>query len=129
MTNPKRKFIPYNKHLLDKARENRKNPTPAEKKMWFEILGGKSFQNLKFTRQKPLLSYILDFYCAELKLVVEIDGNSHAERNTYDSVRTNALKQQGVTVVRYCNIDIMNNIEGVYENLSEKVAALKNIIP
>ena len=54
-------YIPYNKTLTQKARENRKNPTPAEKKLWYEVLANKRLDNLKFTRQKPLDMYIVDF--------------------------------------------------------------------
>ncbi|MCY3723847.1 MAG: DUF559 domain-containing protein [Candidatus Poribacteria bacterium] len=71
--------MPYNKALTQKARENRKNPTPAEKKLWYEVLSNKRLDNLKFTRQKPLDMYIVDFYCAELMLAIEIDGHTHRE--------------------------------------------------
>ncbi len=61
-------YIPYNKNLTQKAQKNRKNPTPAEQKLWYEILQSKRLASLKFTRQKPLAEYIVDFYCAELML-------------------------------------------------------------
>ena len=67
-------YLPYNTALTEKARENRKNPTPAERKMWFEVLQNKRLNNLKFTRQKPLDEYIADFYCSELMLAIEIDS-------------------------------------------------------
>lgn len=123
--NNKRKYIPYDHSLVEKVRENRKNPTPAEKKMWYEILSRKSFHRLKFTKQKPLDQYIADFYCAELKLVIEIDGDSHAEQLEYDRKRTERLEKYGIHVMRYSNHDVMNNIEGVHQDLEKQVFKLK----
>ncbi|MDT8444025.1 MAG: endonuclease domain-containing protein [Desulfuromonadales bacterium] len=112
-------FLPYNKRLIAPARENRKNPTPAEMKIWTEILRMRQFAAFKFLRQKPIDNYIVDFYCSELRLVIEIDGESHAENVAYDTERTRVLQSLGLTVVRYTNNDIMQNIEGVYDNLSK----------
>jgi very-short-patch-repair endonuclease len=118
-------YIPYDKRLVKKARENRKHPTSAEKKMWFGILRNKAFQNLKFTRQKPLNHFIVDFYCSKLLLAVEIDGDSHAGQEEYDRQRTERLGRYGITVIRYTNIDVMQNLDGVYEDLQEKVKMLR----
>ena len=89
----KTNYISYNETLTEKARENRKNPTPAEKKLWYEVLGNKRLNNLKFTRQKPLDKYIVDFYCAELMLAIEIDGDTHAGQEQYDNWRTKNLNK------------------------------------
>ena len=89
-------FIPYDKKLTAFARENRKNPTAAESKMWNEVLRMRHFSNHKFSRQKPIADFIVDFYCAELRLVIEIDGDSHAESVEYDAVRTDALNVRGI---------------------------------
>ena len=124
MKHPK-PYIPYSKDLISKARENRKNPTPAEKRMWFEVLSRKSFQNLKFTRQKPLDCFIVDFYCSKLLLVIEIDGDSHARQEAYDHQRTRRLEALGLTVIRYTNRDVMQNIEGVYLDLMGHVDVLR----
>ncbi len=121
----KRPFIPYDKQLLEKARENRKNPTPAEKKMWFEVLGNNGFQNLKFTRQKPIDQFIVDFCCSKLLLAIEIDGDSHVDQLEYDQQRTERLSQYGITVIRYLNDDVMHHIDGVYRDLLEKVNRLE----
>jgi len=75
---------------------------------------------LKFTRQKPLDEYIVDFYCAELMMAVEIDGDTHADQENYDKQRTAKLNRLGIEVIRYTNQDMMNNIEGVYADLLEK---------
>ncbi len=113
--------VPYNQALTERARENRKNPTPAEKKMWFEILQNKRLTGLKFTRQKPLAQYIVDFYCADLMLAIEIDGDTHASHEDYDRQRTAELNGVGIEVIRYTNREIRNDIDGVYSDLSTRV--------
>ncbi len=118
-------YLPYNPELTEKARENRKNPTPAEKKLWFDLLQNKRFRGLKFSRQKPLDNYIVDFYCAELMLAIEVDGDTHAEQEQYDQTRTNQLNNLGVQIIRYSNTDVLNNLEGVYEELLKCVSARK----
>jgi len=118
-------YIPYNKALTQKARENRKNPTAAEKKLWYEVLGNKRLDNLKFTRQRPLDEYIIDFYCAELKLAIEIDGNTHADQEQYDKRRTKNLNKYGIEVIRYTNAEVQNNLEGVYQDLCRRISARK----
>ena len=117
-------YIPYNQSLTKRARENRKTPTPAEQKIWLDVLQGNKFQDLKFIRQKPLDEYIVDFYCSEFLLAIEIDGDSHGEQKKYDQKRTERLNALGVAVIRYSNEEVMKNIEGVYEDLTEKVAGL-----
>ena len=118
-------YIPYNKTLAQKARENRKNPTPAEKKLWYEVLANKRLNNLKFTRQKPLDEYIVDFYCAELMLAIEIDGDTHAHQEQYDKRRTENLNKYGVEVIRYTNAEVLNNLEGVYQDLCKRISERK----
>jgi very-short-patch-repair endonuclease len=110
-------FIPYSKNLTALARRNRKNPTKAENKIWNEVLRLRKLSKYKFIRQKPLAGYIVDFYCSELRLVIEIDGDSHAETAEYDEERTKILGALGLTVVRYANDDILKNIIGVYDDL------------
>ena len=117
----RRKFIPYNAGLKEKARENRRNRNSAEIKIWNEVLRGKGFKGLKFTRQKPIGPFIVDFYCAELMLAIEIDGDSHQEKLQYDNERTEKLKQIGVTVIRYLNDDVLHHLQGVYEDLELRV--------
>jgi len=119
-------FIPYNKTLTQKARENRKNPTPAEQIIWLEILQGKKLNGLKFSRQKPLDKYIVDFYCSEILLAIEVDGDSHAEQKQYDQKRTKRLNDLGITVIRYTNEEVINNISGVYEDLKKIIEFLNN---
>lgn len=122
-------FVPYNKALTDKARQNRKNSTPAERKLWFEVLRHERLNQLKFTRQKPLGDYIVDFYCAERKLAIEIDGDSHDARQRQDETRTRRLNALGIEVVRYTNAEIMNNLEGVYQSLLKHVTERPKAAP
>ena len=116
-------YIPYNNTLTQKARENRKNPTPAEQKLWYKVMQNKRLHNLKFTRQKPLTEYIVDFYCAELMLVIEIDGDTHARQKEYDKDRTKNLNKHGAEVIRYTNADVLNNLEEVYQDLHKRISA------
>ena len=82
-------------------------------------------ENLKFTRQKPLDEYIVDFYCAELMLAIEIDGDTHANQEQYDKRRTESLNKYGIEVIRYTNAEVLNNLEGVYQDLRERVSTRK----
>ena len=116
-----RKYLPYNKNLIKRAQELRKNQTPFEKRFWYGILSNKNFKNLKWTRQKPIGNYIVDFFCSKLMLAVEIDGDTHTDRVEYDKKREEELNKLGVDVVRYSNVDIENNLEGVYLDLEKKV--------
>jgi len=120
-------FVPYDKNLTTFARENRKHPTVAESKLWYQLLRMRNLSVYKFTRQKPIANFIVDFYCAELRLAIEIDGDSHAESVVYDAERTKALNSLGITVVRYANDDILNNLQGVYVDLMRRVAMQKGI--
>ena len=114
-------FLPYNKNLTALARKNRSNTTKAETRIWREILCMRQFVQYKFLRQKPIGGYIVDFYCSELRLVIEIDGDSHAETAEYDLERTRFLNALGLQVIRYTNDDIIQNIEGVYDDLKQRI--------
>jgi len=114
-------FIPYDPKLTALARANRNIPTPAEQKNWYEVLRGRQFPAYKFLRQKPIAGFIVDFYCASLRWVIEIDGDSHAENPAYDIERTQVLQRYGLTVIRYTNHDVMHNISGVYDDLAGRL--------
>ncbi|MDD3484012.1 endonuclease domain-containing protein [Azovibrio restrictus] len=114
----KHKFHAYDPRLTAFARANRKVPTPAETLLWQKVLRGKQFGGYKFLRQKPIGPYVVDFYCAALNLVIEIDGDSHAEQQKYDAARTLFLEQQGLRVLRYANL---NNLPGVYTHLQQQL--------
>jgi very-short-patch-repair endonuclease len=118
-------FIPYNKKLTALARENRNNPTAPESRMWNEVLRMRHFAKYKFLRQKPIANFIVDFYCAELRLAIEIDGDSHAASAEHDAAKTGALNALGISVVRYFNNDVMKNLEGVYDDLLCRVGQIR----
>jgi len=115
-------FLPYNTRLTILSRANRKNPTAAEQKVWFEVLRARQFAAYKFLRQKPIDQFIVDFYCAKLRLVIEVDGDSHAENISGDNERTQILQGHGLTVIRYTNHDVMHNISGVYDDLLARIS-------
>ncbi len=92
--------------------------------MWNEVLRMRHFAAYKFLRQKPIADFIVDFYCAELRLAIEIDGDSHTESVEYDATRTAALNAHGISVVRYTNDEVMKNLEGVYDDLARRVAQI-----
>jgi very-short-patch-repair endonuclease len=106
------RYLRYHLPLKARARQLRRDSTPAERKLWYEFL-----RDLpqRFSRQKPLGRYIADFYCASCALVVEIDGNSHYTDagRTYDIARTVELAKRGVKVLRYTNEDVMERFEAV----------------
>ena len=115
-------FLPYDPKLTALARANRKNPTPAEKKIWFEVLRQRQLSAFKFLRQKPIDRFIVDFYCSSLRWVIEVDGDSHAEDPVYDLERTEILQGYGLAVIRYSNNEVMHNIGGVYDDLARRIS-------
>lgn len=96
------------------ARELRRNQTNAEKLLWSKIRN-RQFENLKFRRQHPIPPYIVDFFCEDLKLVIELDGGQHTEKK--DQERQSYIEKQGYEVIRFWNNDVLNNIDGLLETL------------
>ena len=113
----------YNKANIPLAKELRKNMTPWERKLWYEFLRK---YPLRFQRQKAIGNYIVDFYCAKVGLVIELDGGGHytAEQMENDDLRTKALNRMNLTVVRFCNLDIDRNFRGVCEQIDLTVRNL-----
>ena len=115
----------HNKRIVPTARMLRKNMTKEERRLWYEFL---SKYPIKFTRQKVLGKYIADFYCAEAKLVIELDGNQHAEEKNIikDAERTEYLEEYGLTVVRIANYNVNKYFYDVCDYIDELVSeALK----
>jgi very-short-patch-repair endonuclease len=112
-----KRFLDYNKHLKQQARDLRKNMTKAEIKLWKEFLVAFSY---KCYRQKIIDNFIVDFYCPKLKLVIELDGAKHFtdEGIAYDEERTNILNGYGLFVLRFSNDVVMNNFEYVKQKIS-----------
>jgi very-short-patch-repair endonuclease len=114
--------VRYFKELRDVARNNRNNPTVAEKVIWEHILKNKKTGYL-FLRQKPLFRFIADFYCSELALVIEIDGGSHNNKKGFDESRDKFFKQIGIKTIRFTNDQVLNQLKQV-ENIL-KVSLVK----
>jgi very-short-patch-repair endonuclease len=114
-------FIAYRRGLKKSAQSLRRDPTPAERKLWFEFLRD---LRVRFTRQKPLGHYIADFYCASRMLVIEVDGDSHFSTlgERYDAARTQMLEAQGIRVIRFSNLEVMEQFEGVCQRITEALA-------
>ena len=104
----------YNKKNTPLAKNLRKNMTPWERKLWYRFLRD---YPLRFQRQKAIGNYIVDFYCANAGLVIELDGGGHymAEQAEKDNLRTKELESMNLKVVRICNTDVDRNFDGVCE--------------
>ncbi len=103
-------------------------PSPAEARLWYHLRAHR-FAGIKFRRQTVIGPYIADFTCRAHQLVIEIDGDSHGERILLDEQRTSYLETQGWHVVRFCNNEVMENIEGVHDRLAALLAPLPALSP
>ena len=112
----KSRIIPYQPHLKQLARQLRNNSTLAEVLLWNE-LKGKKLNGYDFDRQKPLDAYIVDFYCKELGLVIEIDGDSHDYTYTEDIVRQKRLESFGVCFLRFTDMEVKKNMGNVLRTI------------
>ena len=119
-----RKVIPYNPKLKLFARQLRNQSTQSEIKLW-QQLKNKQFQGFRFHRQNPLLNYIADFYCYDLKLVIELDGYTHQFEQTIikDELKTEQLEKFGLKVLRFTDDEVMHNLEGVMYALEQDITA------
>src|SRR6056297_1253104 len=113
----KNKIIPYKPYLKKLARELRKNSTIAEIMLWEQIKGRKL--GFQFHRQVPMDRYIVDFYCHELMLALEVDGSSHdnEEGVTRDKNRQVSLEKYGVKFLRFDDADVKHSLENVLETI------------
>jgi len=115
-------IIKYNSNLKKLSRELRNKSTISEVLLW-DALKGKKVKGFQFSRQKPIGNYIVDFYCSKLKLVIEIDGNSHdSEAYKNDLVRSDYLISQGLRVLRFSDLDIKKDLSGIVEFLEDWIA-------
>ena len=116
------KIIYYNSNLKKLSRELRNKSTLSEVLLW-DVIKGKKIKGYQFSRQKPIGNYIVDFYCSKLKLVIEIDGNSHdSEAYKNDLVRTDYLISQGLRVLRFSDLDIKKDLNGIIGFLEDWIA-------
>ena len=120
----KNKIIAYNPKLKLLARNLRNNSTLSEVLLWQKIKG-KSF-GVEFHRQVPLDEFIVDFYCHELMLAIEVDGNSHDNKYDYDISRQGILEKLGVTFIRFNDLDVKKYMNNVLRALEQKIEDLSN---
>ena len=127
-------MLPYNKKLKACSRELRSTMTDAEIVLWAR-LRRKQILGLQFYRQKPLGSFIVDFYCSSASLVIELDGGQHynEEGKASDAMRDEALRNMGLFVMRFSNLDVLKNMDGVmttiYEYLETKLIGTETKSP
>ncbi len=116
------KIIPYNPKLKTLARQLRKNSTLSEVLLWQHIK--QKGYDVQFHRQVPILDYIVDFYCHELKLAIEVDGESHNFKEQQDIKRQKDLEAQGISFLRFQDIDVKQNLFSVLLVVEETVNRL-----
>jgi len=117
------KIIPYHPKLKFYARELRKNSTLSEVILWQKIKN--EVFGFQFHRQVPMLEYIVDFYCHELMLAIEVDGNSHEYKYVYDSFRQGKLENEGVVFLRFSDLDVKQQLQHVLFSIEQKIQELK----
>jgi very-short-patch-repair endonuclease len=112
----------YNKDLKGYSRQLRKDMTNAERLLWSRVRR-KRLQGYQFYTQKIIGNYIVDFYCPKAKLVIEIDGGQHYEDKDIkkDNVRDDYLREQRLTVLRFSDREVFDNLDGVIERINENL--------
>ncbi len=111
---------------IQRAKELRQNMTPAEKILW-EHLRAKRFNGLKFRRQQIIEGFIVDFYCHSLGLVIELDGEIHGKQIEYDPERDKILSSKQLTILRFTNQQVTENIESLLIIIAEKQEDIEDL--
>jgi very-short-patch-repair endonuclease len=111
----------YNPKLKDRARKLRKSQTDAELLLWLKLRNNQL--GYKFRRQFPIGIYILDFYCDEKRLAIELDGGQHniLKQKEYDRIRTENINQYGIKLIRFWDNEVLKNIDGVLEKILDNL--------
>ena len=114
----------HNSNLVPIAKKLRKNMTKEEKHLWYDFL--KTYP-IRFSQQKVLGKYIADFYSADKKIIIELDGSEHytKENKKYDEARTDFLEKYGLKIIRIQNPEINKNFEGVCKYIDHIVKSIK----
>jgi len=118
----KRTIIPYKPYLKELAKQLRQNSTLSEVLLWNE-LKSRQLLGLDFDRQKPLDNYIVDFYCKEVMLAIEIDGDSHDYSYEEDKVRQQTLENLGVRFLRFSDAAVKQDLTNVMREIEAWVMA------
>ncbi len=126
----KRKIIPYNPNLKDLARQLRNNSTKAEIVLW-QKLKRKQMYGYDFHRQKPIDNYILDFFCYELMLGIEVDGYSHDFLEIYnnDVIKEARMNELEITVLRFSDHQVLKDIENVFRAIEKYILEYEEHTP
>ena len=111
------KIIPYRDDLKQRARALRKNPTEAEAFLWDKIR--RKSLGVEFHRQVPILDYIVDFYCHEIGLVIELDGSSHDSKFWEDARRQGRIEEYGVQFLRFSNDEVFSDLQLVLQQIQK----------
>jgi len=119
----RREIFRYNPNLKEPARLLRKNMTDAERKLWSKIRM-KQIKGCRFLRQRPIGQYIVDFYCPEAKLVIEVDGGQHFTREgrESDQSRDTYLRSLDLRILRFNNHDVLKNIQEVVDEIFDSIS-------
>ncbi len=112
-----RKKVKPEKYMYSRAM--RKNPIISEKILWEELR--KKKLGVGFRRQHIILGWIVDFYCPEIRLVIEVDGEYHNNKKSYDSHRDYTIESLGIEIIRIKNEEVLNNLQGVLNTLKEVI--------
>ncbi len=120
MTDPSDRIRSTTASIDNAAKQLRKTLTPVEQRLWQVLRGGK-LAGSKFRRQHPVGNFILDFYCAAHKLVVEVDGGIHATQIEYDAARTTELKAHGYRIMRFTNEAVLYQLGTVLVEILQAV--------
>jgi very-short-patch-repair endonuclease len=102
--------------IVAAARQLRQNLTPAEQALW-EALKNRQLDGLKFRCQHSMGPFIVDFYCPQCRLVIEVDGEIHEQQIEYDTARTMQMNQFGYRVIRFSNQDVLTNLDNVLRQI------------
>ena len=113
----RRTIIPYNPILKERARYLRNNSTLTEVILWLN-LKGKQMRGYDFHRQKPLYNFIVDFFCNELMLAIEIDGDSHLTKGEKDKIRQDFLESKGINFLRFSVLEVTSDMKYVLDTIS-----------
>lgn len=123
---PRRKIIAYNPKLKEFAGNLRNNSTLSEILLW-KKLKGKQLRGYDFHRQKPLNNYIVDFFCNELMLAIEIDGRSHEYKILKDQERQNKLETLGIHFLRFTDYEVKRVVDDVIKVIEAKIIELEEV--
>jgi len=121
---PRKQILHYNPNLKHLSRKLRNNSTLSEALLWQHIKN-RQIEGYKFLRQKPIDDYIVDFFCRELMLAVEVDGVSHEYKMESDLDRQRRLESLGIKTIRFMDIDIKKNMDGVLKLLRQCIAEIE----